>query len=340
MSPVPSRTRPRPRLRRGPRRLAAATAVLLLGGALVACGDDASPADAAGPGEDGLTTVTLASAPLGHLAPIHLAQRHGIFAEHGLNVEVDTENSDLTSVPSVLADRVDFATGDLTTLIVARAKGLDVKAVVPASASTGVPGEDYGALIVDGDSGITRPSELAGKTVSVNILTNIASAAAREAISADGGDPDSVELVELPFPQVPAAVSTGQVDGAWVVEPFLSAAEAEGAVPIGWGFTDLAEDLTVSSWYTSGSFVEQHPETVEAFRAAVREAYAYARAHEDEVREIIPTFTDISPEVADSITITGWRDEVSREAAEKLVGYALRDELITEEPDLDELILP
>ncbi|WP_062214494.1 ABC transporter substrate-binding protein [Streptomyces sp. NBRC 109706] len=307
---------------------------------LVACGDDASPADEAGTGDEGLTTVRLASAPLGHLAPIRIAQERGIFAEHGLDVEVDTESSDLTSVPSVLADRVDFATGDLTTLIVARSKGLDVKAVVPASASTGVPGEDYGALVVAGDSGITRPSQLEGRTVSVNILTNIAAAAAREAVTADGGDADAVDLVELPFPQVPAAISTGQVDGAWVVEPFLSAAKAEGAVPIGWGFTDLAEDLTVSSWYTSGSYAEQNPETVEAFRDAVREAYAYAREHEDEVREIIPTFTEISPEVAASITITGWRDEVSREAAEKLVGYALRDGLITEEPDLDELILP
>ncbi|WP_198033337.1 ABC transporter substrate-binding protein, partial [Micromonospora sp. M42] len=77
-------------------------------------------------GADGLTTVRLASSPLGHLAPIYLAQEQGIFAKHGLKVEVDTETSDLTSVPAVLAGKVDFATGDLTTLIVARSKGLDV----------------------------------------------------------------------------------------------------------------------------------------------------------------------------------------------------------------------
>lgn len=335
---MPSFTRTR-------RRPAAAALTLLAGLVLAACGggDDettAEPAAGATSGGDELTTVTLASSPLGHLAPIYIAQERGIFAEHGLEIEVDTETSDLTSVPSVLAGKVDFSTGDLTTLIVARAQGLDVKAVVPASASTGVEGEDYGALVVAGDSGITSPKQLEGKTVAVNILTNIAAAAAREAISVDGGDPETVKLVELPFPQVPAAISTGQVDGAWVVEPFLSAAKAEGAVPIGWGFTDLAEDLTVSAWYTSGDFATENAETVEAFRAAIHEAYAYAREHEDEVRAIIPTFTEIPPEVAEKITITGWRDEVSRTAAEKLVDYALRDELITEAPDLDELILP
>ena len=242
-------------------------------------------------------------------------------------------------MPAVLAGKVDFATGDLTTLIVARSKGLDVKAVVPASASTGKEGADYGALVVKGDSGITSAKQLEGKTVAVNILTNIAAAAAREAVRADGGDPAKVKLVEIPFPQAPAAVSTGRVDGAWVVEPFLSAAKAQGAVPVGWGFTDLAPDLTVSAWYAAGSYTSKNAKTVTAFRDAVREAYAYARDHEDEVRAKIPTFTEIKPEVAAKITLTGLRDEVSRQAAEKLAGYAQRDGLITTTPDLDELIL-
>ncbi|MBP1782899.1 ABC transporter substrate-binding protein [Micromonospora chalcea] len=318
------------------RRIAGALAAVLLTTSLAACGGNDEPAAASA---DGLTTVRLASSPLGHLAPIYLAQERGIFAKHGLKVEVDTETSDLTSVPAVLAGKVDFATGDLTTLIVARSKGLDVKAVVPASASTGKEGADYGALVVKGDSGITSAKQLEGKTVSVNVLTNIAAAAAREAVRADGGDPTKVKLVEIPFPQAPAAVSTGRVDGAWVVEPFLSAAKAQGAVPVGWGFTDLAPDLTVSAWYAAGSYTSKNAKTVTAFRDAVREAYAYARDHEDEVRAKIPTFTEIKPEVAAKITLTGLRDEVSRQAAEKLAGYAQRDGLITTTPDLDELIL-
>nr|WP_052165670.1 ABC transporter substrate-binding protein [Micromonospora purpureochromogenes] len=253
------------------RRIAGALAAVLLTTSLAACGGDDEPAAASA---DGLTTVRLASAPLGHLAPIYLAQDQGIFARHGLKVEVDTETSDLTSVPAVLAGKVDFATGDLTTLIVARSKGLDVKAVVPASASTGKAGADYGALVVKGDSGITSAKQLEGKTVSVNILTNIAAAAAREAVRADGGDPAKVKLVEIPFPQAPAAVGAGRVDGAWVVEPFLSAAKAQGAVPVGWGFTDLAPDLTVSAWYAAGSYASKNAKTVTAFRDAVREAYA------------------------------------------------------------------
>ncbi len=43
--------------------------------------------------------------------------------------------------------------------------------------------------------------------------------------------------------------------------------------------------------------------------------------------------------MAAKITLTGLRDDVSRQAAEKLAGYAQRDGLITTTPDLDELIL-
>ncbi len=318
------------------RRVAAVLTVVALAAPVAACGGNDS---AAAPGADGLTTVRLASAPLGHLAPLYLAQDQGIFAKHGLKIEISSQ-ADLVSVPSVLAGKADFATGDLTTLLVASSKKLDVKAVVPASASNGRRGADFGALVVKGGSGITRAKQLEGKTVAVNILTNIAAAAAREAVRADGGDPAKVKLVEIPFPQAPAAVGSGKVDGAWVVEPFLTAAKAQGAVPVGWGFTDLAPDLTVSAWYTSGAYHQKNPQTVTAFRDAVREAYAYAAGHEADVRAKIPTFTEIKPEVAAKITLTGTADTISRDAAEKLIGYAQRDGLITTAPNLDDLILP
>ncbi|MBQ1070525.1 sulfonate ABC transporter substrate-binding protein, partial [Micromonospora sp. D75] len=73
------------------RRIAGALAAVLLTTSLAACGGNDEPAAASA---DGLTTVRLASSPLGHLAPIYLAQERGIFAKHGLKVEVDTETSD------------------------------------------------------------------------------------------------------------------------------------------------------------------------------------------------------------------------------------------------------
>ncbi len=326
------------------------TATLLAAaGVLLVAACSASPT-AAGPsdgttagtaaGEQELYPLTVTSQPLSHVVPLILGQEQGFFADHGIDLRLDTSNADAVSVPTVLSGQVAISNADLTTLLAASSRGLGVTAVVPASASTGVAGADYGALVVPAGSAVTRASELEGKVVSSNSLTNIAAAAAREAVAADGGDPDAIELVEVPFPDVPAALSSGSVDAAWVVEPFLTAALSQGATAVGWGFTDLAEDLTVSAWYTSQEFAAAEPEVVEGFRAAVRESYAYARDHEDEVRATIPEFTSIPAEVAAKITITGWQDDISESALTKLTGYAKRDGLITDDPDLDTFVLP
>ncbi|GGM07266.1 MULTISPECIES: ABC transporter substrate-binding protein [Micromonospora] len=314
----------------------------LLALAAAGCGSADGAGATAAADADGVRTLRIASSPLSHLSALYVGEKQGIFAKHRIALEWDTTNADLLSVPSVLAGKVDIATGDLTTLVAATSQGLDVKAIVPASASTGQrgAGKDYGALVVAADSGIDRPRQLAGRTVSANSLTNIAAAAAREAVRADGGDESSVKLLELPFPDAPAALAAGKVDAAWLVEPFLTLAKSQGAKEIGWGFSDLADDLTVSAYFTSGAFAEKNPELVRDFRSAVRESFAHARDNEAAVREIIPTFTTIKPELAAKITITGWQDEVSVDALDKLADYALRDKVITTKPDLSALVLP
>jgi NitT/TauT family transport system substrate-binding protein len=333
----------RPLPRRAAGTLTKLTAAAVAGGlalALAACGSSDS-GDAGTTGGEGLRTLRVASSPQSHLAALYLGEKQGIFAKHRIELVWETGNAELLSVPSVLGGKVDIATGDLTTLVAAKSQGLDVKAIVPASASTGQQGEgkDYGALVVRGDSGITSPRELVGKNVSSNSLTNIAAAAVREAIRADGGDVSQIKLLEVPFAEAPAALTSGKIDGAWLVEPFLTLAKSQGAREIGWGFTDLAADLTVSAYFTSGTFARDNAALIADFRTAVRESFAYARTHEDEVRAIIPTFTTIKPEIAEKITITGWKDEVSVDVLDKIAEYALRDKVITQKPDLSDLVL-
>ena len=50
----------------------------------------------------------------------------------------------------------------------------------------------------------------------------------RASVRKAGGDPAKVKFVELPFPDMPAALQAGQVDAIFVVEPFLTAALGAG----------------------------------------------------------------------------------------------------------------
>lgn len=80
-----------------------------------------------------------------------------------------------------------------------------------------------------GDGPIREPRDLEGRTLAVNTLDNIAEVTALEALSAEGVDVDSIELTEVPFPDMQAPVENGEVDAAFFIEPFSTLAEEAGA---------------------------------------------------------------------------------------------------------------
>lgn len=308
--------------------------------ALAACsGGDPDLPDDSPDGADGeLQTLTVASSRVSHLAAILLGVEQGFFEDEGIDLQLDLDSADLTGVPAVASGRVDIGNADLVTLLSAVSEGIGVTAILPASASTGVRGDDYGALLVGPDSTIQGAAELEGRTVSSNSLTNIAALAVREAVRADGGDPSQIELVEVAFPDVPTALETGTIDAAWVIEPFKSAAIDRGARVIAWGFSDIAPEVTVSSWITSPEFAAENPDLVSAFKRAAQTSYEYARENPDEAKAIIPTFTQIDAEVAAAVTLTSWKDELTVAEIEAVLVAAQDFGLITSDPDISALV--
>jgi NitT/TauT family transport system substrate-binding protein len=298
----------------------------------------AGAANAADAGSGELFPITVAGSRLVSVAPIVLGLEHDVFAKHGLDVTLDLDTADLAGIPSLVAGRVEITNAETVTLLAAASEGHPVQLILPSAASTGVKGDDYGALLVAGDSPIQSPKELEGKVVSANSLSNIAALAVREAVRADGGDPTAIELVEVAFPDVPTALANGTISAAWVVEPFKAAAEAGGARAIGWGFEDIAPEVTVSSWITTTTFAAEHPDIVAAFKAAVQESYAYARDHPDETKQTFPEVTSISAEVANTVRLTSWKDEVSPEELELVLAAAQDFGLVTKPVDLQALV--
>jgi NitT/TauT family transport system substrate-binding protein len=326
--------------------LTATTALSLLG----ACGSSDEPTAettaltaTASTGEspepaNTLTTIRVGSSRLSHLAAIVIGQQQGFFEDHGLELELELDNAELTGVPALIGGQIDFGNSDLVSLLAATSEGIPIQAILPASASTGIRGEDYGALLVGPDSTIQSPRELEGKVVSSNILTNIAALAVREAVRADGGDPDQLELIEVNFPDVPTALVTGSVEASWCIEPFKSAAIAQGARVIAWGFEDIYPEVTVSAWITSTDFATKNPALVQAFKAATQESYEYARAHLDDVKAILPEITSVSPEVAQSVILTSWKDELTEAELAKVLASAKSAGLVTKDPDLTQVL--
>ncbi|MDO0910205.1 ABC transporter substrate-binding protein [Streptomyces sp. DT2A-34] len=303
-----------------------------------ACGSsDDGPSDA-GASSGGVTTVKLGLIPIVDVAPLYLGQKKGFFEKHGLKLEFTTAQGGAAIVPGVASGQFQFGFSNVTSLMVAQTNGVPVKAVANGIASTGVEGKDFNGLMVKKDSTIKSPKQLEGKKVAINTLKNINETAVRQAVRKAGGDPDKVDLVEMPFDQMPAALDNGQIDAACVVEPATATIRSQGGREIASPLVDVAPEVTVAMYFTSTQYAQQHPDVVKKFQEATAESLAYAEAHPDEARQIVTTYTKIPASVLDQVILPKWPSEPNRSSIEALMKLGAEDGLFKKTPDLDALL--
>ncbi|MDR7273724.1 ABC transporter substrate-binding protein [Catenuloplanes atrovinosus] len=305
--------------------------------AVAACGGTSS--EEPGTTESGPRKVTVGVIPIVDVAPIYLGKEKGFFSARGIDLELVTAQGGAAIVPGVLSGDFQFGFSNITSLMIAQTKNVPVKIVANGAASTGVPGKDFGGVVVGKDSPIATAAALAGRKVAVNTLKNIGDTTVRESVRKAGGDPGGIQFVEIPFPDMPAALESGQVDAAWVVEPQLSAVKAAGGTVIASNFTDTAPNLTIAAYFAGTKLIADDPDLVGRFTEAIEESLAYADAHPDEVRAVLSSYTKISEEVRAALILPKWPTEVDRASLERLSELGRADGIFGDAtPDLAALL--
>ncbi|WP_375001089.1 ABC transporter substrate-binding protein [Aeromicrobium sp. CTD01-1L150] len=317
-----------------PRRLLAATAAAAaLTSVLAACaGSDSDSAD-----DGDVQEVTVGALPILDVAAFHVGLQEGLFEEEGLDVTVENAQGGAAIIPAVLQGDTPIGFSNVTSLLIAKSRGLPIQIIAPASASTGEVGEDFAAVVVPDDSDIESAADLAGATVGINTLNNISDTVIRETVRADGGDEDAVEFVEMAFPDMPAALEAGNVDAVFVVEPFLSITRGAGAKPVTWPYAEAVEDLEVAVFFTSEQTAQSDPDLIERFTRAMVASQELASSDDELLRAIATTYTEIDEALLEELTFPKFTSEVNEESAQGLADLGQQDGLFEEEPDLDAL---
>lgn len=299
---------------------------------VAACGSPQPATTGQGPG---MTKVNAGVIAIVDTAPIHLGKAKGFFTEQNIDLTITPVQGGANSISGAVSGQFQFAFANTTSLLTAKQQGLDVKVVANGVASTGEQGKDFSAVLVKPDSPIRTAKDLAGKKISVNQLKNIGDTTVRASVRNAGGDPSGIEFVELPFPDAPAALQSGQVDAIFVVEPFVSQAISQGARPVAWNFADAAPDLTVAMYFTMGT---TDPALTKRFTAAMNKSLQYADTHPDEVREVLKTYTKIAPEVIAKIYLPKWPVEVNKQSVQTIADLALADGVLNQKIDVSALV--
>ncbi|SFK91489.1 ABC transporter substrate-binding protein [Geodermatophilus ruber] len=304
---------------------------------VAACGSgdpEGSSAPPAEPGAPEVTDLTVGVLPLADLAPLYLAIEEGYFEDEGITVEPAVASGGAAQIAGMIAGDIDLTYSNYVSIVEAAEQGLPLR-IVRENNRSGPQG-----IYAAADSGITRPADLAGQRIAINSLGNIQELTARAVLDSHGVDPDSLEFVELPPSDMPAALAEGAVDAAWLVEPFLTLVEQRGeAARIVSAFEGPTEDLPVAGWTATQQFVEQNPNTVAAFVRAMDQAMQLAADEPERLAGIIPTYTELSPELAGQLSTPGLAVTSDLSDLGTLTDLMVEHGVIEESPELDGLVV-
>jgi NitT/TauT family transport system substrate-binding protein len=271
--------------------------------AIGACGgdDDSSGDEAAGGGET--TTLKVSYVPYVGAAPFILGIEQGFFEERGLEIDDSQGPAPAPIMAQVVSGQLDIGFTTIPALILAVSGGAPLQAISPFDGIID-PDSPQGAILVKKDSGIESPRDLEGKKVGVVALMSELDVLLHEVVRRDGGDPAQVESVQIPFPEMLAALKADRVDAVVDVEPFLTLAEQEGGYEaISFPEVEVVPNQPVTAFVASEEFIEANPEVVENFRAAMEESLEYAGEHPEEAQATMTEVGDIEPDLLKEINL-------------------------------------
>ncbi|CAM3819473.1 ABC transporter substrate-binding protein [Bordetella flabilis] len=221
--------------------------------------------------------VRLDWTPWGVQAPFHLAQQKGWYKQAGLDVTLEDGNGSVTTVQIVGAsDAFDVGHAALASMMIARDKGLPVKAVAVFARQSDI------GLLVPADSGIGGPAALKGRKVAYT--AGSLEAPFIDAFLAAGklkrGD---VELVNVDAASKASTYAVGRADAAFSTIPFFLPVVSQTRPSQAVRFADYGLNMPSFGLFASEEKLKTRGDAIARFASVTARAWEYIYAgHEDE----------------------------------------------------------
>jgi NitT/TauT family transport system substrate-binding protein len=243
--------------------------------------------------------ITFGVYPIINYGLIYLALKQGIFQQEGLNVTPRVMGAN--PIAGIVGG--DFDTGGVTwtAFLTATNRGIPLEPI--SEADRGVPKQAM--FLVKNDSPIKSIDDFLGKKVAVVTVGGGCDLIVNDMLKKKGLDYKQIGYTVMSVPDMPPTLLRGGIDAACITEPLLTALQAQGGLrPMHDLFSGDYEGFPVIGFAVTKTFAETNPNTVAALKRALAKALAYANTHQDELRDVFPTFTTVQPELARKIVLS------------------------------------
>ncbi|WP_433285167.1 ABC transporter substrate-binding protein [Pseudonocardia sp. CA-142604] len=315
-------------------RLGAAVAAAAL--LTTACGGGSGSAPQAG--EDGLTPLRIAETAGAPLNFLTYGDEQGHFANAGIDLDISSSTGGATVIPQLMSGDLDVAGSNIVSGIIAISQGLPIQMVSAGSSTSEDPAQDFSALMVAPISTVTGIGQLAGQKVAVNSLRNINDIVLGNQLQQAGLSYDSVQFVEIPFPDMAPAIQRGDVAAGMLIEPFVTVAEGQGLKIIGRPYSDLRPGLQIGTYLMRQDLVRSDPDLVQRFQQAVKATADSIASDPQSFRNALPRISQTDPGLAEKVRINLWRGASDRESLQLVMDLMVQYKLIDAPVDLDQAL--
>jgi len=260
-----------------------------------------------------------------------VAYENGYFEDEGLDVEVIKFNTTNEQLLALLSGQVDMIPNSSMALL------LSAEAEHPGRFTVFMAHGDLGnKILVRNDSQITSVEQLSGAKIGTFPGTTMLTYA-NISLAPYFNPSEFPTIVGMQPPNLVEALTSGQVDAIYAVEPIVSVAiQRVGAReimnnPLG----NIMSPFTGGASVLRNKFVDEHPDESAAIIRAMNRAVDYIRENDSESRAILAKYTGFENELLQSSTLGYiWKlDEIDRDAIQRLAEILADAGVVEEEVD-------
>jgi NitT/TauT family transport system substrate-binding protein len=280
--------------------------------------------------------MRVALVPIWDVAPYYAAEQQGYFTAENLAPTVQIVRGGAAAIPALAGGSFDIVYSNGTSIVTAITKGIDLRIILEgAPIGSGPP--DPGALLKRKGEPLKTGKDLEGKVIGLNALRDVQWMFVTAWIKATGGDPEKVQLVEIPLPAMVEAIKAKRVDTALVLDPFMTVGLADPAIDLlDWAMSRVYPGGPVALFAITPELAAKRPNDVRGFVRAYKRGAAWANANigKEAFIKLIAGYSGITPELVAQMKPVPAHADIVPASLQRLTALMTQTGLLTTNVDL------
>jgi NitT/TauT family transport system substrate-binding protein len=255
--------------------------------------------------EEPLTPLRIGTLKVASQADLWSAIQRGMLKKNGIDAAISYFNTGADSIPAMQGGAIDIALAIPGVAMIAIDRGIDIAAVFQDEVAHATPPDSASIQVLE-SSPIKTLAGLRGKKIGVGGLSTQNAVAVKMLLEKAGVDLKSVSFSEIPFPAMANALKAGHVDAVNPIDPFTTQLRLGGGRVLSYNYVAAIPEMPVGVYWSKNTFIDAHPQVVDAFIASMREAVDYLRADPNRARDEIADYVKMDRAILDQMPLIGW----------------------------------